>query len=166
MADFEKSFRQGLDAAKAAQKARVEIKAVFSELNEQLSQASDGNARLEIMELEEVLRRQNTMLGNIGALGAAFMPRETRRYKALVVTHRSASDFRAREVARWKQDPYGYPCWIIVDAEETACSDRQALEGELAILASSPRVGEAVLAAMSHVSTAGPAPPAPSNEQA
>ena len=167
MADFEKSFRQGLDAAKAAQKARVEIQTVFAELNKQLKLASDENACMEIMELEEVLRRQDSILGTFGALTASLMPRETRRYKALVVRHLTATDFRVREVARWKQDPNGYPCWIVVDAQETACSDRQSLEGELAILASSPRVGEAVLAAMSHVpkSTPTPVPPAPLDDQ-
>ena len=120
---------------------------------------------MEIMELEEVLLRQDSILGTLGALTASLMPQQTRRYKALVVQHLTAPDFRVKEVARWKQDPNGYPCWIIVDAQETACSDRQSLEGELAILASTPRVGEAVLAAMSHVQKSTPAPPTPLDNQ-
>lgn len=165
MTDFERSFRQGLDAAKMAQKSRLEIREVFAELNKQLHSASDGKARMEVVELEEVLSDSDSMLNTLSALAISLRPKEPKRYKAIAIRHSTAKDFRLREVARWKQGPYGYPCWINVDAQEIACSDRQSLEAELAMLASSPKVGEAVLAAMSHVPKSIPAPPAPLNDQ-
>lgn len=154
MPDFEKSFQMGVDAAKAVIRAKAEIAEVFSEMNKQLGLASNGAAQIGIKERHEVFTQQNWTHQAFGALAASmFSPKETRRYQAIVIEHRELDGFTAREVARWRQDEAGYPCWIILGGEETACGDKLTLERELELLAGTPRMGEAVIAAMNYKPT-------------
>lgn len=154
MPDFEKSFQSGVDAAKAADRAKAEIAEVFSEMNKQLGLASNGAARIGIKERREVIPQQNGFLQAFGALAASMIaPKEMRSYKAIVIEHRELDGFPAREVARWRQGEAGYPCWIILEEEETACGDKLSLERELELLAGTPRMGKAVLAAMNYKPT-------------
>jgi hypothetical protein len=163
MPDFAKSFQNGLDAAKAAIKARTEIDGVFSEMNMQLESASNGAAHIRIRDLHEMVTQQNDFLQALGGLAASmFVPKEKRRYKAIVIEHRQLDGFRAREIARWRQDEAGYPCWIILEGQETACGDKITLERELELLAGTARMGEAVLAAMNYKPTPKPAVAEPS----
>lgn len=151
MPDFEKSFQTGVTAAKAVIQSRAEIAEVFSEMNKQLQSASNGAACIEIRELHEVITPQDGVFRAFGALAATMLtPKETRRYKAIVIEHRELDGFGSREVARWRQDEAGYPCWIILEGVETACGDKLTLERELELLASTPRMGQAVLAAMNY----------------
>jgi hypothetical protein len=158
MRDFENSIRAGLASAKAAQAARTEIKEIFREFNDQLLSASDGAAKIAIVEMTEYVGKKNALLDLVNAFG------ERRSYDAIVIKHPTSKEFAQREVARWRQSEDGYPCWITIDNRETACSDKDSLEAELANLASSTRVGEAVLAAMGFSPKPAPAtaPPPPS----
>ncbi|WP_124540273.1 hypothetical protein [Piscinibacter terrae] len=149
MPDFAKSFMNGVEAAKAVERARIEIQDIFSEMNKQLAVATSGVADISIKNLEEVIEPKD-ILGMTRLVASAFLPKETRRYKAIVVGHRTSTEFRGREVARWRQHPNGYPCWLITDGQEVACEDKASLEHELDLLAGSARMGEAVLAVIEH----------------
>jgi hypothetical protein len=164
MPDFEKSFQRGVDAAKAAAKAHMEIHGVLHDLNQQLALASNGKAKIDIRELKEVVENED-LLGLTRSVFLAFGPKEYRRYKAMVMLHLTHPEFKLREIARWKQDEYGYPCWITFNGREVACGDKASLEQELAELAGSPHVGEALLAVINYIpkeSASGPkASPSP-----
>lgn len=141
MVDFSDAFYRGLDAARQARSNRDEVKEIFRQLNEGLSKASEGNAEIAIVEFQE-------SRGPIAALANIF--EAPAKYQAIVVRHAKHEDFGSREVARWKQDQNGYPCFIITPERQASCDSGEALVSELSTLFATPRVGEAIFAAMQH----------------
>jgi hypothetical protein len=143
MTDFEKLLRHGLDAAKQSQRARIEIANLIETLDAEVNKVSEGAARLQI-----ATRSEFVDAGPGLAKFASFL-QPKRDYKAIVISHRRSQEFNTTEIARWRQDPYGYPVWIGAHGSENACGDLEALERALGKLVSSPSAGEAILAAMS-----------------
>jgi hypothetical protein len=150
MPDFGSSFEAGLAAARAAQSARAEVKAVLAEFNAQLGPVSTDAALLALIHGEEAVRPPKSAIERMAVAGGLYG--ETRPFMALAIVHRTAKDFGQREIARWRQHDLGYPVWISGDSYEVACGDRQSFEEQLSKLAATPRFGEAVLAAMAHQS--------------
>ena len=146
MADFKNSFKLAIDASIRVDKARQEIREIFAALNEQLAEVSNGAATISVVDTSESV--VDDSLPEFARLTASFLSGGKRRsYSAIVVKHRVAANF-SREVARWRQDANGYPCWIIAKGKEIACGDKISLEQELAELMSTPAVGSAIRTAM------------------
>jgi hypothetical protein len=127
MTDFKSAFKDGLEAAKKSQMARSEI----DELNRQLSEVSEGKIQIKRMELES----ETTPLEEI----AGFFRR--RPYWAIVAQNPTMPQYE-KELAKWSQDPSGYPCGMSWAGHEVFYEDRQALERGLANLLRDPVVGE------------------------
>lgn len=136
MTRFSEFIQVGLNAANSAVKARAEIEDVFEELNQELDNQFGGNVRISIKQLSE-----------LGLMGIVSSLNNPKKYSALVVHNPLSQTFSKIEIARWKQSPNGYPCWVITEGEEVACEDVESLQRELGRLLASAPVGEAILAA-------------------
>lgn len=137
MKSFEASFQKGIRAAQAAVDSQREIQSVIREFSDSLESATRGRVK--------VLQRE--ISPSLGAIFTQKLDNELRT-KALVIASADdtlGKDLPSVEVAKWRSNEAGYPCWLIVGGQEIACVDRRALEDELSMLASSPRMGDAIL---------------------
>lgn len=140
MVDFTSSFQKGIAAAQEAGRNRSEVNAVFNEMNSQLAVATNG--------IIEIVRRRFEEPKNILSTGTLASLFEKKTYWALCVLNKVHPEFGTREIARWTQDPVGYPCWINTSDSQLACEDRKALEQGLAGLISTPAAGEIIYQAL------------------
>ncbi|MDP9877816.1 hypothetical protein J2W25_002121 [Variovorax boronicumulans] len=147
MADFSSSLQKGIAAAKRAELNRAEVAAVFKELNEQIGDSTDQ--KIAIVRGSVLDATTDTLGAGIAALMS------NKRVPALLVQSK-IEPTRSWQIARWKQDPYGYPCTITLGGDVMHCENRAGLERELSRLLSSPEVGETILAAMNYATAKNP----------
>jgi len=138
MQNFNEAFFSGIEAARQSKRAQREIDNVMREFAESLESATGGR-------LTVVLKDRGTSLGDVLAQRTA----DAKRTKLIVVKELD-SDLppdpeASQDVAQFRRAVEGYPCWLIYGGQEFICSDRPSLEGELATLAASPRMGQAIL---------------------
>lgn len=141
MVDFSDPFRRGLDAARQAVANRNEVQGIFAQFNGALHEMSGGKAEIALVPLEETLSA-------FAKLAAALDP-STKKQQVLAVRHLKHKAFQPKVIARWSQSESGYPCTVIWGERHAACDGAESLANELAALFSSPKVGEAIMAAMS-----------------
>ena len=136
MVDYNEAFKQGLEAAMAAGRAKKEIDSVFDDLNRQIDKIANGMIRIGREEI-------TTTVEDPGHLVWGMYPHTAVKKKwAIVAYNPSASESPRMELASWKQDRAGYPCRIKWDQAEHICEDKEALENTLAELLRDPLVGE------------------------
>jgi len=135
MTDFIDAFKGGLDAAKAADRARKEIDEVFSDLDRQIIEVSEGKLSIE-------RREYYVTKSSWEALRFSFPPKSKETYWAIVAKNPTIKKTPYKELAKWQEDPVGYPCKLIWAKQEQICEDRAALEICLADLLRDPIVGE------------------------
>ena len=133
MADFSKSFRKGLNAAKDAEENRKEIESVFRELNSALFQETGGKVRIEVREFDVPYR----------ALDLDFL-KPSKTYLAIAAHNPKVKQGPVKELAKWSQDRAGYPCRIELGNMRSSCEDKAALEAQIARLLEDPLVGKAL----------------------
>lgn len=134
MANFIESFNRGIEAAVNAELNFSEIDQVFSELNRQLTNATDGKV--------SITRRQGG--GKIAALVGLVTKIGNPTFEApigLFVTS-SNPETPAVEIAEWNTDRTGYPCSIQLGANKFICDDKEALEQALSRVLADPEVGK------------------------
>jgi hypothetical protein len=130
--DFISALEVGLKAAKTAEVAQQEIKDVLLELDRQVREVSEGRVGIK-------LTQRKTDDGAIAYVSAIFgKPPET--YQAIVAYSLVIPNNPEQEIARWSQDPAGYPCKIKWGETEYSCEDLKALENHLAELLQDPIV--------------------------
>lgn len=137
MSNFEDSFRVGIHAARSALNSQREIESVIQDFSESLQVATGGRVK--------VVQREVAV--GLGAILSQKLESE-RRTKTLAVVPADGAPGKGLpsvEVAKWRYNEAGYPCWLIVGGQEIACVDRLALVEALGTLASSPRMGDAIL---------------------
>jgi hypothetical protein len=135
MADFKKALKEGFDAAKKADSARKEIKAVLGEFKDEILEASGGKLLIELRWFDEP---RSFDLRALSALRAA----EPERYLALAVCNPTLEKPTYKELARWKESKEGYPCSLVLNFQDRQFEDRTALESGLAELLRDPTVGQ------------------------
>ncbi len=135
MVDFKLAFEEGLRAAVDADRAREEIDSVFSHLNEQLNEISDGKIRIERRQFEKPKFP-------FPYAGLESKKLEKRKYHAIAAINPMIPDEAVKELAEWSLDKKGYPCKIISLDKEQFCEDKEALEQVLSELLRDPAVGE------------------------
>jgi len=135
MVDYFEAFKQGLDAAEAADRARKEIDTVFADLNQQLFESTGGKISIERREYEVPKSLWE-------AISIEFPPKPKEKYWAIVVFNPSVSKSPVKQLARWSIDRAGYPCKIVWGGEDHTCEDGEALENSFAELLRDPLVGE------------------------
>jgi len=134
MTDFGAAFRAGQEAATQAELARKDIDDVFSALNVQVAEITDGKIEIGRKRLE---RKKSSPAG---VLVMSFGPRET--YWAIVARNPKATDSNPRQIALWEPGRTGYPCKISWGGIDRTCYDRQSLEDSLSSLLGDAIVGE------------------------
>lgn len=144
--NYLKAYKEGIEAARRAEAARREIASVFTSLNEQLAIASDGKLLVQIRTMHDYPEG----LG-VGQVFSRVFDLKLKEYKALAVVRTDAAGFAPREIARWTQDPDGYPCRIQTAKVDVACGDQTALEAEIEALLGTVAAGEAFIAANEYV---------------
>jgi hypothetical protein len=132
MTDYVKAFRDGLQAAEAADAARSEIDSVFSELDRQIGAASGGKVA--------IARQECQLPASQWELAIPFRPKKT--YWAILAWNPTVPNSSSKLLAKWSQDARGYPCKITFERWERICEDREALENSLAELLGDATVGE------------------------
>ncbi|MDC6170755.1 hypothetical protein [Paucibacter sp. XJ19-41] len=142
MVDFSSPFHRGLSAAKQAQENRDEVRGVFAQFNEALREISQGRAEIAIVPLADTLNALSRVV--------LAMDSEANSEHVLAVRNPQSTDFRPRNIARWKQSESGYPCSVLWGQRHTSCDNAESLTKELSSLFSTPMVGEAIEAAMNH----------------
>jgi hypothetical protein len=130
MVNFIEAYKSGLNSAELAEKNKKEVDSVFSDLNQQLKEVTDGRI---------VISRRQFLDG--GNLYLAIAIGNQKYYSAIAANNPliAGSD---KELARWSQDRNGYPCKIILGSETMYCQDKKGLENGLATLLRDPVVGE------------------------
>jgi len=135
MTDFINAFKGGLGAAEAADRARRDIDEVFSDLDSQIREGSDGKLSIARVEFEIEKSSWNALL-------ISFPPKPKETYWAIAATNPTIKQSHESELAKWQMDPLGYPCKLSWSQNEYICVDRAALESCLADLLRDPTVGE------------------------
>lgn len=134
MIDFKASFALGIEAAKVAEKNKIEIQSVFDEVNKQLSEVTGG-----VIYLDRKKYYVNNILQDMAAI-ANVRPREI--YWAIVAINQKYTEASEKELAKWDMDKNGYPARIFIDNYQVACEDKKALEKALQRLLCDATVGE------------------------
>ncbi len=134
MVDFKRAFEEGLRAAADADRAREEIDSVFTHLNEQLNEISDGKIRIERRQFEKP--KYPSPYADLESKKL-----EKRKHQAIAAINPMIPDEAVKELAEWSIDKRGYPCKIIWDDKEQFCEDKEALEHVLSELLRDPIVG-------------------------
>lgn len=139
MSNYIDAYKKGLQAAEEADQARKEIDEVFVELSNQIGEASAGMICIKRRE-KSVPRGYLEQMTRV----AAGLTQE--KYWAIVAYNPKAETPPEKELAKWDQDPRGYPCRIVWGDTKYFCEDREALETNLAKLISDPITGETLYA--------------------
>jgi hypothetical protein len=137
MVNFVEAYKTGLDFAELADKRKQEVDAVFKNLNEQLSEVTEGKLYISIknsLAPDSLLASPTNMLKTL----------LTRQVYDAIVAENPFVKSSTIELARWEQDRSGYPCKIsIISSGETIyCEDKSGLEEGLAQLLCDPAVGK------------------------
>lgn len=135
MANFLDSFNKGLELADQANANRLEIESVFEQLSSQLSEASQGKLKIEILTKSEPIDVSSLVPTD-------FFKRRT--YLAIVASNPLADRYQDEELARWKIAESGYPCKVVMPDGEIYCEDKKGLESALGRLLATPRAGKAL----------------------
>ncbi|HLX64423.1 MAG TPA: hypothetical protein VKX17_24325 [Planctomycetota bacterium] len=140
MASYSNAFKKGLKAAKNAVRAKAEIDAVFKDLESDILKDTDGNVKISRREVD-VDENDDYLV----YLGVANAKRST-RVMAIAAENPKISNGPVKLLARWSQDPRGYPCKIDLGDIEYISQDRDALQENLARMLANPVVGEKLAA--------------------
>lgn len=138
MANFKDSFGKGLKAAGDVEARLAEIESVFSEMNKQLSEASDGK-----IQITRQTRASALDIFAMGILGNAAQP-SAPKITYIVATNPLAKGKNGEDIGVWEIDKYGYPCQIKFGNDSFYCEDKVALEQTLSTILTDPDVGRAL----------------------
>jgi hypothetical protein len=130
---FADSFEAGLAAAKQADAARAEVKAVLAELDQQIRSASGGALSIQLEEVPNPL--QNKYLAAVG---------HPQSHWALMAKNLVRPEVAGKELAMWEGGQAGYPVRLSYPGVIVACEDRKGLEDALAALLQNTSTGMAL----------------------
>lgn len=139
MVDFSASFQRGLAAASLARKNRDEIKQIFDQFNQALSEMTAGKVKVAIVPTEETM---NPLARLVGSFSKAVSDQHS-----IAICATGESKLIPKHLARWIQGDEGYPCTLIWGNTQATCHDAESLTLELEALFSSATAGEAIVSA-------------------
>ena len=154
MTDFAQAFNEGLSTAQVAELAKQEIQEVLEELGQQILAASSGKVVIEVVKLPDDL---NPLVQIAASLGPGVP-----HHWAITARNPAVAGSR-KELARWVEDPRGYPCRVSGPWGETYCEDREALERCLADVLKQPVAAQKIYALMRLPADGSTSPPDPSS---
>ena len=124
------AFKTGLNSALVPENYIIQSNSVFSELNQQLKEVTDGKILISRSKFQER-----------GNLSSMFNMENIKYYSAITAENPFVRNSE-KELARWSLDRNGYPCKIVLGSETMYCQDKKGLENGLAMLLRDPIVGE------------------------
>jgi hypothetical protein len=148
-ANFENSFKKGLEAAEAASQVNLEIDSVFEELNNQIHSASEGRIKFE-------LRRKRDNISALSSLVANGFDSPI-KVKTYIVAINDAAK-KEEELAQFERASTGYPCHLDYEDQKIFCNDRSALEKHLSIMLSSVNTGKKMARLLNYPTRSSPDP--------
>jgi len=128
----------GIHAAERAEGNRQEISDIFNELNSQLKKETSGKIEIRITERSEPLN----------PFKLALLKERPMLYRTIEARNPQVT-LSEKELAKWNQDSYGYPCKIQFGDQEIYCEDKAGLEEGLSTMLSDPIIGEILYKLMS-----------------
>nr|WP_156134757.1 hypothetical protein [Methylobacterium sp. ZNC0032] len=141
MVDFKAQIQRGLRAHEQANSDKAEIKAVFKELSQQLSEATSEQVTLFISEESDFL----TAIQNFGKI----VRTDTKKYGIYVQNGQNPSS-PSHKIAGWEPSKTGYPCKLSFNGDKFECHDRKSLEEALGRLLASSETGRMIVRAMEY----------------
>ncbi|NWB91590.1 hypothetical protein [Pseudomonas agarici] len=141
MANFKSSFDQGLKAAASAAAVHAEIDSVFSEMNTQISEASDG--KINIFRETRYDHGFNSLIG-MGIFSGATNKQSAKIEKTTYIVARNplAQGSNKGDLGTVHTHKDGYPCEIKIGDDRYICEDKPALEKILSVMLSDTDVGK------------------------
>ncbi|MDQ7090575.1 MAG: hypothetical protein Q9M50_08015 [Methylococcales bacterium] len=151
MINFIEAFNQGQEAVVIAEENNLEIRLVFDELNNQLSNATKGQIKIRIglsIKLSKPkidnasldVAKFNNIFSNKVTTNESFFKEEND--ESIIAYNPSVENSKKIEIAKWSKDNKGYPCKITRDYRQHYCEDKIALENTLADMLKDPSVGK------------------------
>jgi hypothetical protein len=139
VSNFKSAFNEGLEAAQKAKAARLEIDNVFKDLNQQLTEVSEGKLTIAQEQLE---------LPRPWAAQLATLLEPPEKYWAIVARNPTIEGSSFQELCKWESGRAGYPCKLTWGGNEHYCEDKQALENTLSNLLRDPIIAEKLVSLM------------------
>jgi len=136
MSDFKSAFNEGLDAAQKAEASRLEIDSVFKDLNQQLTEVSEGKLTIKRSQLD---RPRNWIV----QMSTPFERAE--KYWAIIAHNPTIEGSSFQKLCEWESGRAGYPCKLTWGGDEHYCDDKQSLEDTLSNLLRDPIIAERLL---------------------
>jgi hypothetical protein len=131
MIDFKESFNTGIQSAKKGEESRREIQGVFDDLNDQLTELTNGKVKISRVQFYQPHN----------PLKMSFLePRKS--YWAIAAENPKSEQGSTEELAKWSMDRAGYPCEITLGNDYLSCEDKESLENGLSEVLQDPLVGE------------------------
>jgi hypothetical protein len=140
--NFKDSFEKGLTAAAEAQVLIGEIDSVFSELDRQVIEASEGKVSIFRQETYEPIESSITGIG--AALASAATGLMNRKRVVGIFAKNPNVKSSAVELGTVQVHKRGYPCEIRFGSERIVCEDKKSLEKALNYLLSDVDVGKSL----------------------
>lgn len=142
MANFKDSFDLGLKAADDAAAKIEEINGVFSEMNAQLSEASEGKIQI-------IRETRRSPYDFINSLAIPKDPLSITTTTYIVAQNPRTNANNKHDIGTWEINSRGYPCQIKFGGDNFFCEDKKGLEKILALMLSDPDVGKVLRRLMS-----------------
>ncbi|POF43401.1 hypothetical protein B0D71_00880 [Pseudomonas laurylsulfativorans] len=138
---FLDSIKSGIAKAEAADQNLNAVTAIFSELNAELSDYTDGKLKItRTMSL-------NSKVAAISAMGLESPASENTKSDIISLSSKTENKIYA-EVARWRQHVSGFPCMLSFEGREYICENIEDLKAALGELLSSVIFGKALSKAL------------------
>jgi len=135
MADFKTALTKGLSAALEVERRRDEVTQIFTELDKQVYEVTNGKVTIAIAPHGLDIR-----------LAAAIQNKISPKFG--IIASSTNDNTRKRTLSNWEQANEGYPCTLTIGKNIFSCEDKYSLENCLTELLQDSEVGEKIHALM------------------
>jgi hypothetical protein len=139
--NFKDSFEKGLTAAAEAQALIGEIDSVFSELDRQITEASEGKVSIFRKTAYEPIDSLSAVGAALSLATSGLMNRKS--YVGIFAENPNIQNSSV-EIGKVQTHKRGYPCEIKFESERLICEDKKSLEKALSYLLSDVEVGKSL----------------------
>jgi hypothetical protein len=141
MNDFVKAFQLGQTAAEKAQADRTSIARILNKLQTEVLEATNQTIEITLAEqtaMKDLLSHATT----INALLEEVPGKKRGRVLFLCARNIKVENSKLTQLAKWEEDPAGFPCRLMFGKNDLISYDGQQLEQALIKFLADPVVGE------------------------
>lgn len=143
--NFLDSIKLGVDKAKEADAAKVEVDNVFKEINEELRH----------FDKSKIIKISRSMsLGAKAVTISSFLSATTSEYRLedVITLHvGGGGGSELVEVAKWRQHLDGFPCTLSFEGEEFVCTTSEDLKSAFSMLFGTAGFGRSLMLAIDKI---------------